>query len=346
MLYYCNDCNYAQELNNQDIIWGSTKLPEACPNCGSANVCITKDTNYVLVILWWIIIAPPFAALSTALEGTNEFFAFITLIMYIAVGISPKFVKKKICNALLNKIKEQFKNEDYTKAEKLYAGILIIDAYYAPAYIERGKIRLRNKKTDLTSADFTIATLLEPNNLDYFYYRTTLYMEYMDDKALNTAIERFSTLITNGYTKSECFNSRGESYLELGNFDKALSDFEKAIKLEPANAKYMENKQQVLSKMSNNNQNVSSKTLAESSTTNDAVVNLDTCTKDDLLQISVFNEERANKFLADRESGKYYYDIHSLGQELNLQPHEILELENKLIFPLKQSFKTGRTIDF
>lgn len=366
MIYYCSDCEYAEEIDNKDIASGKIQLSEICPKCNSVNVSLREDssTNIGKAVAWWLLVAPCITmaitiiplGLALTFENKNDFLynllmsvsIIVYLVSYIYAGLAPKIYKKKKITDKYIQAKQALESNDYKVAEQNFSDILNINPRETEIYLERGKIRLLSNQLPLATNDFTTATLLQPNNVECAYYRATIFMHYMDDEACNIAIERFSALILSGYVKGECFNDRGKCYLELGYFDKALADFEKAIKLEPTNQEYKENKQLVLSKMSGRNQNVSFQTVDEIYPANDSnvVVNLDNCTKEDLLRLNVFNEEQANKFIADRESGKYYYDVHSLGQGLNLQPHEILELENKLIFPLKQSFKTGRTIDF
>lgn len=78
----------------------------------------------------------------------------------------------------------------------------------------------------------------------------------------------------------------------------------------------------------------------------DEKINIETCKKKDLLKLDCFDTEIANKFLKFRREGKHYYDIETLAKDLELQPHEIIEIEEKIIFPPKPKSKMGRKIDW
>lgn len=77
----------------------------------------------------------------------------------------------------------------------------------------------------------------------------------------------------------------------------------------------------------------------------DDKVDIGTCTKEELLRLNCFDEVKAGLLLNARKQGKIYYDIDTLATDLNLQPHELLELQDKLIFPAKPKSKLGRRIE-
>lgn len=74
-------------------------------------------------------------------------------------------------------------------------------------------------------------------------------------------------------------------------------------------------------------------------------INLESCSKADLLAIDGFDDIKADKFIKERNSGKLYYDIESFSADYGLQPHQVIEVQERLIFPLKPHIKQGRTID-
>ena len=76
------------------------------------------------------------------------------------------------------------------------------------------------------------------------------------------------------------------------------------------------------------------------------MIDLMTCTKDNILSLEGFNEAKALEFIRQREQGKIYYDIDTFANDFNLQPHERLMIQERLIFPRKAVPKSGRTIDF
>ncbi len=73
---------------------------------------------------------------------------------------------------------------------------------------------------------------------------------------------------------------------------------------------------------------------------------LESCTKSDLLAIDGFDEEKANRFISERENGKKYYDLETFAMDFELQPHQMIMLEDKLIFSQKPANKIGRKVDF
>ncbi|CCY25582.1 uncharacterized protein BN676_02159 [Brachyspira sp. CAG:484] len=76
------------------------------------------------------------------------------------------------------------------------------------------------------------------------------------------------------------------------------------------------------------------------------IVDLNICSKEDLIGLDGFNEYKAQEFIRLREQGKVYYDIETFANDFNLQPHEMIMIQDRLIFPKKPAPKSGRTIDF
>ncbi len=86
--------------------------------------------------------------------------------------------------------------------------------------------------------------------------------------------------------------------------------------------------------------------LSETSKVKKSRINLETCSKEELLTLPGFNEEKAKRFISERNSGVRYYDINSFVLNYQIQPHEMLEIQNKLIFSIKPVPKKGRKIDW
>lgn len=362
MIYYCTDCQFAKEVNDNEIATNKIKVPEVCPNCQSVNVILSKEggPNWK-TICWWIFGATmlgafPFEMIADSIgEGNSgyDFFMFMAVAGFFIVGLSPKFIKKKINENRYAEVRNALNSNDYKTAEQKLTNVLSLNAYDARAYFERGQIRYKNKQIELAKDDFVNATLLEPSNMEYAYHRATIFMTYMDDEAYNIAIEIFSTLILNGYIKDECFNSRGECYLAIHQYENALADFEKALKINPNNETYKNNRKTALSKSSadkfdsSNLQEPITETMYENNAVEEDIkIDLATCTKEELMKLKVFDESKADDFISTRQTGKLYYDIETLAQDFNLQPHEIIQIQDKLIFPLKPQAKKGRAIDW
>lgn len=361
MIYYCTDCQFAKEVNDSEIVTNKIRVPEICPNCQSVNVILSKEggPNWK-TICWWLFGAPLCMLLVITIavsfdegSGAYDLFMFLSLATYPIAGLAPKFIKKKIDENCFNEAKSVLNSNDYKMVEQKLTNVLSLNAYDARAYFERGKIRYKNKQIDLAKDDFVNATLLEPSNMEYAYHRATIFMSYMDDEAYNIAIETFSALILSGYIKDECFNSRGECYLATHQYEKALADFEKALKLNPNNETYKNNRKTTLSKSSTSDfisssiqEPVMDTMYGDDAVEEDIKIDLATCTKEELMKLKVFNESKADEFISTRQTGKLYYDIETLTQDFNLQPHEIIQIQDKLIFPLKPQAKKGRAIDW
>ena len=58
-----------------------------------------------------------------------------------------------------------------------------------------------------------------------------------------------------------------------------------------------------------------------------------------------FSNEKVEKFIKERKRGMKWYDLYSFCEYFEFQPHEMIELEGKLIFPLKEKTRSGRRID-
>lgn len=107
-----------------------------------------------------------------------------------------------------------------------------------------------------------------------------------------------------------------------GKYDIAISGIQQALEIYPDNEEYKE----ILEKANNR------------------IVDIKTCNKDAILTLDGFNEEKAEQFINDRKFMNWY-DIESFANHFNLQPHEMVMLEDRLIFPLKPQVKKGRPVD-
>lgn len=111
-------------------------------------------------------------------------------------------------------------------------------------------------------------------------------------------------------------------YINDGAYDKAIQDIEEAIKI-----------------FSNNEDFKNVLNVA-----NNKLVDIKTCNKGAILTLDGFDEEKAEQFMNDRKFMNWY-DLESFANHFNLQPHEIVMLEDRLIFPLKPQVKKGRPVD-
>lgn len=75
-------------------------------------------------------------------------------------------------------------------------------------------------------------------------------------------------------------------------------------------------------------------------------IKLESCSKADLLTIDGFDEEKADKFIQERDNGKIYYDIDNFVFDYGLMPHQMIEIQERLVFSPKPKNKMGRKIDW
>ncbi len=75
-------------------------------------------------------------------------------------------------------------------------------------------------------------------------------------------------------------------------------------------------------------------------------INLETCKASDLENMADFSEEKAKRFVRERSRGIIYYDLNSLAEAFEIQPHEMVKLLDLNIVFAKRIVKRGRSIDF
>ena len=74
-------------------------------------------------------------------------------------------------------------------------------------------------------------------------------------------------------------------------------------------------------------------------------VKIDTCKKEELMTLPGFDENKAKKLIDERKNGKMWYCIDDFCRDFNPKPHELIYIENRLIFPPIPNTNTGRRID-
>lgn len=135
---------------------------------------------------------------------------------------------------------------DLATAEQRYTAALKFGEHWY--YNEqRAEVRFHGGKLKESMGDLDIALKLRPN------FERALYMQgsnmYKQQEYLK-AIPFFSRVIANNSYDHETLDLRGDCYRRLGKFDLALSDFEKAILLDPSNSEYLSDREKVTQMMS------------------------------------------------------------------------------------------------
>ncbi len=169
-----------------------------------------------------------------------------------------------------------------------------------------------------------ISTVLDYNEYEEDYHYFLKGKLYYKNKQYKEALTEFNTAIEFNSQNGDYFYFRGLTYVALKDTKNAQNDLIAALELTPDNQDYKYNLELI------NNPNL---------------LNLKMCSKERFVQITGLSEEQADKFIKDRNNGKQYYDIESFAFDFELQPHEKLLLQDKLIFAHKPKNKLGRKID-
>jgi tetratricopeptide (TPR) repeat protein len=120
---------------------------------------------------------------------------------------------------------ERSKND---KAVGFYRKAVEIRANHSDAHYRLGYILYRNKSTIEAKQEFEAAVKYNPNNYDAFFYLGKLLKENHDNVA---ALVSFEKAQKKPELKVKALVERGGCYLASNNYDKAISELERAIKL-------------------------------------------------------------------------------------------------------------------
>lgn len=247
-----------------------------------------------------------------------------------------------------------YKMGDYTNALLSYEMALSIDKTLSVALENRLKTYIRFGE--------------EPNidESDVIHYKKG--KEFFENKDYENAVIEFNNAGGNQY----CYFFKGLSYkmikdadnakhglkyaLDMNNLDILINEKEQNIFEQICNLEILEcegietpehikKKKKLEQKKEKEKANKLLKEITEMFES-DEKINIETCKKKDLLKIDCFDTERANKLLKLKKEGKQYYDIETLARDLELQPHELIELKDKIFFPQKPKNKLGRKVDW
>lgn len=231
---------------------------------------------------------------------------------------------------LLNKIGIELASEKYYKS---YLKELAQKHYIEAFSLINKALEINPKKVIYKNALKDVAPLAANK-----YFQNG--QKFLEQKNYKKAIDSFNNAITldsgnlSYYEQLEIANSNNHKQitdtfyknslrnLKNGNFEDAIVNIQQALEIYPDNEEYKE----ILEKANNR------------------IVDIKTCNKDAILTLDGFNEEKAEQFINDRKFMNWY-DIESFANHFNLQPHEMVMLEDRLIFPLKPQVKKGRHVD-
>jgi len=125
---------------------------------------------------------------------------------------------------------EQLKKGHLVRANKFFSIAVGHNPNYADAYCKLGVVFQRNSDFDQAKAYYNKAIIINPNHYDALTYLGHLFFHlYNDKKKLELAMSLHTDAIEIDKTKARAFYSRGLIYYELGQFQRAVKDFEMAL---------------------------------------------------------------------------------------------------------------------
>lgn len=188
---------------------------------------------------------------STRTRSISIAFVLLISISAVAQRTADDFLKRGI---------SLFEKKDYLRARENFERAVELNPQLAEAYYFRGRVQLENEKAE---ADFTKAIELKPNYPEAYFRRglqrdlnnqpTAALQDYNKAIELNpNFIDAYMTravlyllgrkgqLAIADYTKvielkpdGESYYVRGNSYLEIGQYAKAITDLTESIRLDP-----------------------------------------------------------------------------------------------------------------
>lgn len=244
-------------------------------------------------------------------------------------------------------------NKNYNKAIELFNLALSSHNYNVPTddiHVMRGIAYANVGKDNEALNDFNTAIrMFSFDNPTAFLERGKIYSKRNEfDKALE---DYNKAIATNLGTNGDDFFYRGLLYLKMDNKSLAIQDFERALALcQKTNYETYLKCQSLIEDLKNKVIQNSEKTVATSNINNskkeDLIIDLQTCSYNEILLLNGFNEDKARDFIQKRDSGLMWYNIDSFVQAFNLQPHEMILIMDKINFPERQHTKVSyRKID-
>lgn len=177
----------------------------------------------------------------------------------------------------------------------------------------------------ITAEDYYEYGLMQYNSKNYKiakrYFKKS-YDMFKEEIKYKEALELVNTQIQT--VNIEIIHKNSIKSYNNGDYETAKIEIERLLKTSP------------------NNQNF----VALSEKINKQQVEIMKCTKQAILTLDGFNEEKANNFIKLRAEGVKWYDLDSFVEQFELMPIEKKQIQGRVIFPLRQGAKLGRRIDF
>jgi len=151
-----------------------------------------------------------------------------------AIKLDPKY-----SSAYNNRGNAYFNKKDYDKAIADYTEAIKVNPKYSNAYFYRGRAYYNKKDYDKAIADYTEAIKVNPKDTVAYYNRGDA---YFNKKDYDKAITDYTEVIKLDPKNANAYNSRAWTYAYYmkTNYDKALADVNQALKLTPNDVNYLD----------------------------------------------------------------------------------------------------------
>ncbi len=297
--------------------------------------------------------------------------------LYSQTSFKGREIEKEIkeLNRQISEVNRFVRAKDYETALIKYEEIINNNSYYCRytnIFMSCADICFKIERHRRAKYYYNQEIKYRPLNPDAYYGLANAEFEL---KRYEKAVLNYDKAISlrNGF--SPHYVGRGLAKYELGLYKEAIKDFDRAIYFNPSNKavyfhkanaekelglldKAQENYQKAgrkipkeLIESENNgtkagNTEVAENIKEETDTKKDTVIDLTICKAADLKDLAGFNAEKAKKFIRERSRGIIYYDLNSLAEAYEIQPHQMVKLLDLNIVFAKQIVSRGRTIDF
>ncbi|MFH0867204.1 MAG: tetratricopeptide repeat protein [Bacteroidota bacterium] len=147
-----------------------------------------------------------------------------------AIDARPDYKDALLLRAEIYELQGMYKEEisDFTTLIKT-------DSTYAGYYKSRAKAYLLKNETEKAISDYTKAHNIDTSMTECIYERGKIYGDFFVSKKAQLAIDDFTFCIAQGSIsiKSLSYVGRGRVYENQEDFDKAMTDYNTAVKVNP-----------------------------------------------------------------------------------------------------------------
>ena len=210
---------------------------------------------------------------------------------------------------------------------------------------EQAQRHLEQEEWEQAISDFSELIKLNPKKIEYFYARASAYSAVGN---LGSAIRDYMKITEINPHEVDAYLFSAEIYNYVQQYESTKQVLELALICRPndENIKQAYNEViEILSQEVPQQPDFIDNVQNSSNTIPLQKINIENCTIEEIQSLECFDNNMEKKFIELRNSGKMWYDINSFAMDFELQPHQIVEIQDLLIFPPKPKTKIGRKLD-